>query len=242
MEISLCLDFGNTRQKVGVFKGRDFLKEINLPDTSLNSIEDLLNEWNPEKIILSSVINHDPAIETYMAAKSKFHRLNHTSQLPLTTPVGKPETIGADRLALVAAAVDLFPHSHNLVIGLGTCITYNFINNQHEFLGGSISPGMNMRFRAMHEQTALLPYIKAETQFPLIGYDTKTNLLSGVIWGMSKEIDGIIDEYALKYSNFNVLLTGGDMPFFVPHLKNRIFADPNLIFKGLYAISEFNNR
>ena len=242
MEISLCLDFGNTRQKVGVFKGRDFLKEINLPDTSLISIEDLLNEWNPEKIILSSVINHDPAIETYMAAKSKFHRLNHTSQLPLTTPVGKPETIGADRLALVAAAVDLFPHSHNLVIGLGTCITYNFINNQHEFLGGSISPGMNMRFRAMHEQTALLPYIKAEKQFPLIGYDTKTNLLSGVIWGMSKEIDGIIDEYALKYSNFNVLLTGGDMPFFVPHLKNRIFADPNLIFKGLYAISEFNNR
>ncbi len=242
MEISLCLDFGNTRQKVGVFKGRDFLKEINLPDTSLISIEDLLNEWNPEKIILSSVINHDPAIETYLAAKSKFHRLNHTSQLPLTTPVGKPETIGADRLALVAAAVDLFPHSHNLVIGLGTCITYNFINNQHEFLGGSISPGMNMRFRAMHEQTALLPYIKAETQFPLIGYDTKTNLLSGVIWGMSKEIDGIIDEYALKYSNFNVLLTGGDMPFFVPHLKNRIFADPNLIFKGLYAISEFNNR
>ncbi|BDQ12546.1 type III pantothenate kinase [Sediminibacterium sp. TEGAF015] len=242
MEISLCLDFGNTRQKVGVFKGRDFLKEINLPDTSLNSIEALLNEWSPEKIILSSVINHDPAIETFMAGKTRFHRLNHTSQLPLTTPVGKPETIGADRLALVAAAVDLFPNSHNLVIGLGTCITYNFINNQHEFLGGSISPGMNMRFRAMHEQTALLPYIKAETQFPLIGYDTKTNLLSGVIWGMSKEIDGIIDEYALKYSNFNVLLTGGDMPFFVPHLKNRIFADPNLIFKGLYAISEFNNR
>lgn len=242
MGISLCLDFGNTRQKVGVFKGRDFLKEINLPDTSLNSIEALLNEWSPEKIILSSVINHDLAIETFMAGKTRFHRLNHTSQLPLTTPVGKPETIGADRLALVAAAVDLFPHSHNLVIGLGTCITYNFINNQHEFLGGSISPGMNMRFRAMHEQTALLPYIKAETQFPLIGYDTKTNLLSGVIWGMSKEIDGIIDEYALKYSNFNVLLTGGDMPFFVPHLKNRIFADPNLIFKGLYAISEFNNR
>lgn len=242
MGISLCLDFGNTRQKVGVFKGRDFLKEINLPDTSLNSIEALLNEWSPEKIILSSVINHDPAIETFMAGKTRFHRLNHTSQLPLTTPVGKPETIGADRLALVAAAVDLFPHSHNLVIGLGTCITYNFINNQHEFLGGSISPGMNMRFKAMHEQTALLPYIKAETQFPLIGYDTKTNLLSGVIWGMSKEIDGIIDEYALKYSNFNVLLTGGDMPFFVPHLKNRIFADPNLIFKGLYAISEFNNR
>jgi type III pantothenate kinase len=100
---------------------------------------------------------------------------------------------------------------------------------------------MNMRFRAMHEQTALLPLIKADSVFPLIGYDTKTNLLSGVILGMAKEIDGIIDAYALKFNNFNVLLTGGDMAFFVPHLKNKIFADPYLIYKGLYAISEFNN-
>ena len=97
-----------------------------------------------------------------------------------------------------------------------------------------------MRFRAMHEQTALLPLVKAEYNFPLVGFDTKTNLLSGVILGMAKEIDGIIDAYALKYSNFNVLLTGGDMGFFVPHLKNKIFADQNLIFKGLYAISECN--
>jgi len=242
MGISLCLDFGNTRLKVAIFNGREFQEEISLPDARVDTITSLMTQWNPQKVILSSVINHDPAIETLMASRTAFHKLSHASLLPLTTPVGKPETIGADRLALVAAAVDLFPKQHNLVIGLGTCITYNFINNQHEFLGGSISPGMNMRFRAMHEQTALLPYIKAESPFPLIGYDTKTNLLSGVIWGMTKEIDGIIDEYALKYSNFNVLLTGGDMPFFVPHLKNRIFADPNLIFKGLYAISEFNNR
>ncbi|MBT9484964.1 type III pantothenate kinase [Sediminibacterium sp.] len=242
MGISLCLDFGNTRLKVAVFNGRDFQEEINLPEATVESITALMNQWKPKKVILSSVINHDPAIESIMAEQTAFHQLSHASLLPLTTPVGKPETIGADRLALVAAAVDLFPKQHNLVIGLGTCITYNFINNQHEFLGGSISPGMNMRFRAMHEQTALLPYINAESPFPLVGYDTKTNLLSGVIWGMTKEIDGIIDEYALKYSNFNVLLTGGDMPFFVPHLKNRIFADPNLIFKGLYAISEFNNR
>jgi type III pantothenate kinase len=84
--------------------------------------------------------------------------------------------------------------------------------------------------------------IQPEAHFPLVGYDTKTNLLSGVILGMAKEIDGIIEAYKVKYSNFNVLLTGGDMPFFVPHLKNRIFADPNLIYKGLYAISEYNNK
>jgi type III pantothenate kinase len=187
------------------------------------------------------VINHDPEVETVLAAATLFHKLGHTSKIPFSTPVGKPETIGADRLAAVAAAVDLFPKQHNLVIGLGTCITYNYVNPSHEFLGGSISPGMQMRFRSMHEYTALLPLVEAENNFPLIGYDTKTNLLSGVILGMAKEIDGIIDAYALKFNNFNVLLTGGDMAFFVPHLKNKIFADPYLIYKGLYAISEFNN-
>ncbi|MES2002961.1 MAG: type III pantothenate kinase [Bacteroidota bacterium] len=242
MQTTLCFDFGNTRLKCAVFNDRDFVAERVLENADNNSIQRLIDEYKPHKSILSSVINHPPEMEILLAKHTLFHKLGHTSKLPLTTPVGKPETIGADRLAICAAAVDLFPNGHNLAIGLGTCITYNYINNKHEFLGGSISPGMNMRFRAMHEQTALLPLIKAEANFPLVGFDTKTNILSGVILGMSKEIDGIIDAYALKYSNFNVLLTGGDMGFFVPHLKNKIFADPNLIYKGLYAISEYNNR
>lgn len=242
MEKTLCLDFGNTRLKAALFSGRDFVEELVLPDASPETILQLIREYQPTKSILSSVIRHSAEIEDLLKAHTRFHPLGHTSKLTFSTPVGKPETIGADRLAMCAAAVDMFPNQHNLAIGLGSCITYNFISNRHEFLGGSISPGMTMRFRSMNEYTALLPMIEPEHHFPLVGYDTKTNLLSGVILGMSKEIDGIIDAYALKYSNFNVLLTGGDMPFFVPHLKNRIFADPNLIYKGLYAISEYNNR
>lgn len=241
MQTTLCFDFGNTRLKCAVFNDRDFIEEKVLDTADETAVLQLIDQYKPGKAILSSVINHSPEIETLLSKHTRFHKLGHTSKLPLTTPVGKPETIGADRLAICAAAVDLFPNRHNLAIGLGTCITYNYINNNHEFLGGSISPGMNMRFRAMHEQTALLPLVKAESGFPLVGFDTKTNLLSGVILGMAKEIDGIIEAYSLKYSNFNVLLTGGDMGFFVPHLKNKIFADPNLIYKGLYAISEFNN-
>ncbi len=240
MQTTLCFDFGNTRLKCAVFENREFIEERVLENGGNITIRELIDQYKPDKSILSSVINHPPEIEALLARHTNFHKLGYASKLPLTTPVGKPETIGADRLALVAAAVDLFPNQHNLAIGLGTCITYNFINRSHEFLGGSISPGMAMRFRAMHEQTALLPLIKAEHNFPLVGFDTKTNLLSGVILGMSKEIDGIIEAYALKYNNFNVLLTGGDMGFFVPHLKNKIFADPYLIYKGLYAISEYN--
>jgi type III pantothenate kinase len=241
MQTTLCFDFGNTRLKCAVFEGRDFKEECVLETADADGARPLIEKYKPKWSILSSVINHPPALESFLSEKTQFHKLDHTSKLPVTTPVGKPETIGADRLALVSAAVDLFPGQHNLAIGLGTCITYNFVNRTHEFLGGSISPGMHMRFRAMHEQTALLPLVKADHNFPLIGYDTKTNLLSGVILGMAKEIDGIIEAYALKYSNFNVLLTGGDMGFFVPHLKNKIFADPYLIYKGLYAISASNH-
>jgi type III pantothenate kinase len=240
MQTSLCFDFGNTRMKCAVFSGRDLKEVVVLDDDSSVTIADLISKYQPKKSILSSVIRHNPEMEVLLSEKTIFHKLNHTSKLPFSTPVGKPETIGADRLAICAASVDLFPNQHNLAIGLGTCITYNYINKAHEFLGGSISPGMTMRFRAMHEQTALLPMVEPDHYFPLIGYDTKTNLQSGVIMGMAKEIDGIIDAYALKFNNFNVLLTGGDMAFFVPHLKNRIFADPYLIFKGLYAICEYN--
>ncbi|MFP5041882.1 type III pantothenate kinase [Parasediminibacterium sp. JCM 36343] len=240
-KITVCFDFGNTRLKCAVFDN-DILKKVEvLKDDSPATIEYLLHQYKPDASILSSVIKHEPAIEDLLAAKTTFHKLNHASKLPLTTPVAKPETIGADRLAICAAAVTLFPNQHCLSIGLGTCVTYNFTNKYHEFLGGSISPGLHMRFRAMHEQTAFLPLVKAQHNFPLVGYDTNTNLQSGVILGMSKEIDGIVEAYQEKYNNLQVLLTGGDMPFFTPHLRSKLLADPNLLYQGLYAISECNN-
>ncbi|MEP6466381.1 MAG: type III pantothenate kinase [Parafilimonas sp.] len=240
MQTTLCLDFGNTRLKCALFNGDELQKEFVLDDDATSTIENVLSQYKPSKSILSSVINHNAEIETLLASKTKFHKLTSQSKLSFTTPVGKPETIGADRLALVAAAVYFYPKQHNLIIGLGSCITYNFVNKFHEFLGGSISPGLEMRFRSMQEFTAKLPLVTADSNFPLIGYDTKTNLQSGVILGMAKEMDGIVNEYALRYGNFNVHLTGGDMRFFVPLLKNKIFANPQLIFKGLYALSETN--
>ena len=127
------------------------------------------------------------------------------------------------------------------MIGLGSCITYNFINQDKQFLGGAISPGMEMRFKAMHAHTALLPLVQKDLNFPVIGYDTKTNLQSGVIAGITFEIGGFIDFYNSKYGNFNVVLTGGDAGYFARQLKNKIFADLNFLFKGLYALSQTNN-
>jgi len=241
MHTTLCFDFGNTRLKCAIFNGKELQDVVVMENDTHDTIEKLVLQYQATHSILSSVINHNPGVDEILSKHTKFHKLGHKSHLPIRIPVGKPETVGADRLAICAAAVYLYPNHHCLAIGLGTCITYNYINKFHEFLGGSISPGMNMRFLAMHEQTALLPLIQAEENFPLIGYDTKTNLLSGVILGMAKEIDGIIDAYNEKYSHLKVLLTGGDMNFFVPHLKNKLIADPYLLFKGLFAISELNN-
>jgi type III pantothenate kinase len=238
---TLCFDFGNTRLKVAFFDKDVFVEEITLPNDELFTIERLLAIHKPDKTILASVIHHNPAIEKLLAANSKFHKLSVNTKANFTTAVGKPETIGADRLALCAAAAHYFPGKNNLIIGMGTCITYNFLNQYQEFLGGSISPGMEMRFKAMQVFTAKLPQVNAEWNFPLIGYDTKTNMQSGVIAGITYEMDGFIDAYKEKYSNFNVVLTGGDTAYFAGQLKNKIFADSNFLFKGLYALSETNN-
>ena len=219
---------------------------LSLENSNDETIEMLLKRYQPAKTILSSVIEHNPIIENILERNSSFHKLSSQSMLPFTTPVSKPETIGADRLALSAAAVHFYKGMNNLVIGLGSCITYSFINKYGSFLGGNISPGMEMRFKSLHAYTAKLPLITADPKttgwnFPLIGFDTPSNILSGVLMGLVAEIDGIIDNYAEKFSNFNVLLTGGNALYFARHLKNKIFADPDLIFKGLYAISETND-
>lgn len=228
--------------KCAVFAGGHLEEVVALADSSPASVNALIEKYRPSRSLLSSVIAHDPAIEELLSRATRFHRLDHRSLVPVTTPVAKPETIGADRLAMVVAAAELFPGKNNVAIGLGTAITYNFVNKEKEFLGGGISPGMEMRFRSLNEYTAKLPLIKKNWNFPLIGYDTRTNILSGVLFGMAQEIDGMISLYQEKYNNLNVVLTGGDAHYFARHLKNRIFVDADLIFKGLYLISELNNK
>ena len=211
-----------------------------LKDDREETIRTLLEKYRPDKSILSSVIDHNPGMEELLTAETRFHKLNHHSRVPVTTPVGKPETIGADRLALVVAAGHFYPGVNNLVIGLGSAVTYNYINRFLQFVGGSISPGMEMRFKSLELFTAKLPLVEPHWNFPLVGYDTKTNIRSGVIIGMAKEIEGIIEAYEARYENLNTLMTGGDASYFMPFIKKKIIIDPDLIFKGLYVISEFN--
>lgn len=240
MPTTICFDFGNTRLKYAVFADGDLQTVHVLKDDREETIQILLEKYRPDKSILSSVIDHNPGMEELLSAETRFHKLNHHSRVPVTTPVGKPETIGADRLALVVAAGHFYPGVNNLVIGLGSAVTYNYINRFLQFVGGSISPGMEMRFKSLELFTAKLPLVEPHWNFPLVGYDTKTNIRSGVIIGMAKEIEGIIEAYEARYENLNTLITGGDASYFMPFIEKKIIIDPDLIFKGLYVISEFN--
>jgi type III pantothenate kinase len=241
MPSTLCLDFGNTRLKWAVFSGETMHSTGVFREDGVADLRICLETYRPSSSILSSVIGHKAEIEELLREHTRFHKLDQNSRLPVTTPVGKPETIGADRLALVVAAAHYFPGNNNLVIGLGSAVTYNYINKYHQFVGGSISPGMEMRFKSLEVFTAKLPLVKPHWNFPLLGYDTKTNIQSGVIFGMAKEIDGVVEAYEERYGNLHVLMTGGDAHYFMPFLRKKITEDPDLIFKGLYVISEFNS-
>ena len=243
---TLCLDFGNTLLKAAVFEGDELVSTRILTDDNPLAVEELLLEHQPRNSILSSVVNHNRRLEELLAGRTCFHLLSHTSKANFTTPVGKPATIGPDRLALAAAAAHYYPGKNTLVIGIGTCIIYNFINRNRAFLGGAISPGMRMRYRSMSEFTAKLPMAEPDAlvlkgNLPLTGYDTETNLHSGVLGGMRFEMDGFIDYYRENYRDCNVVLTGGNALYFARRLKNSIFADPSFLYKGLYALSEANN-
>ncbi len=240
MSTTLCLDFGNTRLKWAIFANGEIRHSGVFTDDGLEGLRNCIETYRPDKSILSSVVDHPAAMEELLKSETRFHKLDHLSKVPITTPVGKPETIGADRLALVVAADHYFPGKNNLVIGLGSAITYNYINRFHQFIGGSISPGMEMRFKSLELFTAKLPLVKPHWNFPLLGYDTKTNIQSGVLFGMAKEIDGVIEAYEERYENLHVSMTGGDAHYFMLFLKKKITEDPNLIFKGLYVISEYN--
>jgi type III pantothenate kinase len=240
MPTTLCLDFGNTRLKWAVFSDGEIRHTGVFQGDGLEDLNKCLESFKPNRSILSSVMNHPAGVEELLNNKTQFHKLDHLSKVPVTTPVGKPETIGADRLALVVAASHYFPDKNNLVIGLGSAITYNYINRFHQFIGGSISPGMEMRFKSLELFTAKLPLVKPHWNFPIPGYDTKTNIQSGVQFGMAKEIDGVIETYEERYENLHVLMTGGDANYFKPFLRKEITEDPDLIFKGLYVISEYN--
>ena len=169
-----------------------------------------------------------------------FLHLDHSTKIPIVNKYGTPETLGKDRIAAAVGAWMKYPNENILFIDMGTCITMNFVNNKGWFLGGNISPGINMRFKAMHKFTANLPLAENVLNDEFIADTTVKALQNGAIKGTFREIDSFITETRNKFGEIKVILTGGDAFFFENWTKNMIFVAPNLVMEGLNEILKYN--
>lgn len=243
MSLNLCIDWGNTNVKAALFVDDKIQDTIMIDaDQAATHIAQLLDKHKPEKAIICSVT--EESAETELLLKNKLPStvvMTGETNTPINNAYLSSDTLGPDRLALVTAAYILHPGKDNLVISMGTCVTYNLIPKTKTFRGGAISPGLRMRLKAMHDYTGKLPELsEPDTDAILLGYDTETCMQSGAVNGLAAEIDGMIQSYSERYTDFNAILTGGDAPYFATKVKSKIFADPDLLMKGLNLILNHN--
>ena len=240
--MKLIIDIGNTLVKVGLFEKKQLLITKTSPILSLDFITSITDQnKNISSVIISSVKDVSVDIINYLKKNFRFIELSALTVIPITNLYKTPETLGKDRLAGIVAAHSLYPDENVLVIDAGTCITYDIITAKGEYYGGNISPGLNMRFKALHTFTEKLPLVSLINFTELIGTDTNKSILSGVINGIVAEADAIIERYRDFYSPLKIIICGGDAQFLVDRLKkNSIFAVSELVLIGLNEILDYN--
>lgn len=239
----LCIDWGNSLVKAAIFNEDNTIVTANQcsPEEAYGCFTQLISEYHPKGAIVCSVTKQSAEAEQLLQSHvAHLLHLDNNCRLPIMNAYSSPETLGPDRLAIAVAAQAFYPNTNVLAVSAGTCITYNFVQKNRAFRGGAISPGLNMRLKAMHQFTDKLPEVNANGDTLLLGYDTETSMRSGAVNGMAAELDGMIAAFAAQYEDFNAVLTGGDAPFFANKLKSKIFADPDLLLKGLNLILKHN--
>ena len=227
------IDQGNTRCKVGIFSKMGILEEVHITQTFQEAI-DYINS----KSIKIVITNHKTETEIY--PDFNIYYLNHLFKLPFLNLDKKPETLGLDRIASLAAAAILFPNQNTLIFDVGTCITIDFLNENNAYNGGNISPGLKMRYKAMHHFTSKLPLSTVENIFPKMGNTSMSAIANGAFYGIVNELNGYITDFKKDYQNLNIIICGGDTLHFDKQLKTEIFAKPNLVLEGLYQLLLLN--
>ena len=240
--MNLIIDVGNSFVKLAVFKNNKIkyknVVELNLILEEVKAI--VKKHVTIKKAIISSVGRLKDSDVFEIKYLFDLLILDSNTKLPFKNLYKTPKTLGVDRLALASAAVKQFPDCNVLIIDAGTCITYDFITSANEYLGGAISPGLNMRYKSLNNLTANLPLLSAVKPKNIIGNSTNAAIHSGVVYGVLNEIDGVIDAYKQNYSDLTVILTGGDCNFLSKQLKSSIFATSNFLLEGLNFILQYN--
>lgn len=239
---NLVIDIGNSRTKLAVFNNRELchVETVDLPDKAL--IDRLVTQYQVSNSIISSVNSEADELEKILSEKTNYIRFSAQEQRSVNLTYRTPNTLGLDRLAGIIGAQCLYPKQNCLVIDAGTCITYDAVDSEGIFSGGSISPGLSMRFKAMHTLTGRLPLVSPDENFTgWQGLDTVSAMISGVQNGIFSEVIGFIESYNSHYPELRILLCGGDANFFDTRLKSSIFAhafktEPHLVLIGLNEV------
>lgn len=243
MHKKLIIDFGNSLQKLALYEGKEMIAKQIFNGLTGDQLKAWLVANGPfDGIILSTVAKDSPDIEKTLSETAPLVILDDKTRLPIKNLYETPATLGKDRLAAAVGAHALFPGKNVLSIDAGTCITYDFLAKGGEYLGGGISPGMRMRFRAMNAFTGRLPLVEPDDFTGLIGKTTTESLLSGVINGVCEEIKGIIARYNEQYEDLTAVITGGDHEYLHNKLKINIFAVPDLVLLGLNEILDCHDK
>ena len=238
----LVIDVGNTQIKIAVFeenKGVEYLTSNQ--NELLSAIKALKIKYpNIQKAIVASVGTIENSILSSLKNSIEIQYLTKECKFPFINTYSTPNTLGIDRMVLAAGAVLEYPNQNRLVIDIGTCITYDFIDENNNYLGGAISPGIHLRYESMNQKTAKLPSLTKKKPLHFIGNSTESCMHSGVVNGIALEIDGFIELYKAQYTNFITILTGGDSDFLAMRLKNTIFANSNFLLKSLNQTFQYN--
>lgn len=233
----LAVDIGNTLQKVAVFSTDGRIIELKEePDLPLEIVADWVSTFNIRAAIVSNVGEKRDDITNYLSERTKLVQFTHNTPLPIQINYATPNTLGLDRIANAVAAHTQFPHNHTLSIQAGTCLVIDFVTRDGHYMGGSISPGLEMRLKALQHFTQRLPKVEKRPISHYIGQTTEESILTGVINGMSDEINGAIHRYSLDFHNLKIILTGGNKEDLRNSIKYNIFAASNFVLIGLYKI------
>ena len=225
----LLADFGNTRVKAAV-----------LENGSLTHVDDMMKA-DVNGGMWCSVHPLDSKVTEWMTAHG-MKQLTADTPIPIKNAYSSPRSLGMDRLAAAVGAWSMKPGHNLLVVDAGTAVTYDFVSADGTYLGGNIAPGIELRLKSLHDYTGALPLVQARGDAPMLGHDTETAIRSGVINGIRNELEGYVNELSAIYPAVLVFLTGGDAEFFDIKAKSTTFAVPDLVFRGLARITEFNEK
>jgi type III pantothenate kinase len=239
--MNLIIDQGNTTTKYAVITAQgEVVHKTKVPDFEMDRVNDIVNKYSIQAALISSVRLEYAAFATLHQSIQNVVFFDSSTLLPIKNLYTTPKTLGKDRLAGVCGAIKYFKNTNCLVIDAGTCITYDFIDAQKQYHGGSISPGLEMRLKAMHHYTGKLPLVPLEFTDDFVGNSTQTALQTGVVYGVMNEINGFISRYKQRYGQIEVLMCGGDTDFLAKRSESKIFAASDLVITGLNEILIYN--